>query len=123
MKILFKEPDAYKVGDIIISEAEIDNRLDELAQELVRKYKNKHLLIVGLLTGAAWFAVDLLKRLHMYGVTDAELTFLKVSSYEDSTTSLYDPRIEYDTLISPKGRNMLLIDDIVDTGKTLVAVT
>ena len=122
MKKEFTNPDAYKEGDILISAEEIDHRLDALIPELVAKYKGKHLLLVGLLTGAAWLTVDLLERLHLAGVTDAQVTFMKVSSYQNGTTATYTPRVEYDMLINPQGRNILLIDDIADTGKTVTEV-
>jgi hypoxanthine phosphoribosyltransferase len=79
-------------------------------------------LFVGLLTGAAWLTVDLLERLHSLGITDVQLTFMKVSSYRNGDTPTYEPRIEYDMLINPQGRHILLVDDIADTGKTLSAV-
>jgi hypoxanthine phosphoribosyltransferase len=123
MKKVFKEPKAYKVGDILISAEEIDQRLNELMPRLAKEYKGKRLLVVGLLTGAAWLTTDLLKQLHNFGVTDAELTFMKVCSYHGSTTAQFEPRIEYDMSINPQGREILLIDDIADTGKTLAAVT
>ncbi|HVA96156.1 MAG TPA: phosphoribosyltransferase family protein [Candidatus Acidoferrales bacterium] len=123
MKKDFKDPNAYKEGDILISAEEIDQRLDELVPQLVEEYEGKRLLLVGLLTGAAWFTTDILERLHALGMTDAELTFMKVSSYHNGTTSQFEPRIEYDMLVNPKRRNILLIDDIADTGKTLSAVT
>jgi hypoxanthine phosphoribosyltransferase len=119
----FKDPDAYTVGEIILSAETIDARLDEIVSNTVKKYKNKHLLLVGLLTGAAWLTVDILEKLHLYGVTDVELTFMKVSSYQNGTTATREPRIEYDMVITPQGREILLIDDIVDTGRTLAAVT
>jgi hypoxanthine phosphoribosyltransferase len=122
-KKYFKDPDDYKVGEILISEEEIDKLLDELVSQLVKEYKGKHLLVVGLLTGAAWVTIDVFKRLHIFDVTDAELTFMKVSSYQSGNTAMYEPRIEYDMLINPKERQVLLIDDIADTGKTLQAVT
>jgi hypoxanthine phosphoribosyltransferase len=118
----FKQPQEYKEGDIIISAEEIDTRLDEFIPELVKEYKGKHLLLVGLLTGAAWLTVDLLERLHRAGLSDAELTFMKVSSYRNGETATYEPRIEYDMVINPNGRHILIVDDIADTGKTLAAV-
>jgi len=118
----FKNPEDYKEGEIIVSADEIDERLDELAEKLAKEYKGKRLLLVGLLTGAAWLTVDLLERLHMLRITDAQLTFMKVSSYQNGDTATYEPRIEYDTLINPQARFVLLIDDIADTGKTLSAV-
>lgn len=123
MKKEFKKPEDYKKGDIIITAVEIDKRLNELVSELVTEYKNKKLLLVGLLTGAAWLTVDILERLHMQGITDAQLTFLKVSSYLEGDTATYDPRIEFDLLINPQGRHLLLIDDIADTGKTIHAIS
>lgn len=119
----FKKPDEYKEGDIIISAEEIDARMDELVSELVKEYKDKKLLLVGLLTGAAWLTVDLLERFHNSDLTDAQLTFMKISSYQNGDTATYEPRIEYDMLINPQGRHIMLIDDIADTGKTLVAVS
>jgi hypoxanthine phosphoribosyltransferase len=119
----FKDPDTYTVGEVILFAETIDARLDEIVSNIAKKYKNKHLLLVGLLTGAAWLTVDILEKLHLYGVTDAELTFMKVSSYQKGTTPTIEPRIEYDMVITPQGREILLIDDIVDTGRTLAAVT
>jgi hypoxanthine phosphoribosyltransferase len=123
MKKQFDSPESYKEGDILISAAEIDNRLDELIPQLVKEYKDKQLLLIGLLTGAAWFTVDVLERLHVSGVTDAQLTFMKVSSYRNGTTATTTPRIEHDVVINPKGRHILLVDDIADTGKTLSEVS
>lgn len=123
MKIDLKNADAYREGDILISAKEIDKRLDELMSQIVKVYKDKRVLVVGLLTGAAWFTVDILERLHTLGVTDTELTFMKVSSYRNGDTATSEPRIEFDMLINPQGRDILLTDDIADTGKTLVAVT
>ncbi len=123
MKKHFKDPDAYNVGEIIISAEEIDMRLDDIVPVVAKRYKNKRLLLVGLLTGAAWLTVDILERLHIQGVSDIELTFMKVSSYQNGTTATFEPRIEYDMLINPQGRDILLVDDIVDTGKTLSSVT
>lgn len=119
----FKNPDAYKPGEVVISAKEIEQRLDELTAALITAYKGKRLLLVGLLTGAAWLTVDLLERLHMHGVGDAEVTFMKVSSYQNGTTATYEPRIEYDMIINPQGRHLLLVDDIADTGKTLASVS
>lgn len=123
MKKEFKKPEEYKEGDIIVSAKEIDSRVDALVAELGKVYKDKKLLLVGLLTGAAWFTVDLLERLHTQGMTDAQLTFMKVSSYRNGDKAAYEPRIEYDMLINPQARHILLIDDIADTGKTLSAVS
>jgi hypoxanthine phosphoribosyltransferase len=119
----FKNPDDYKNGDIIISDEEISDRLEEIVEQLARKFGNKKLLVIGLLTGGAWITVDIVERLHRAGLTHVELTFIKVSSYQKGTTATQEPQIELDTSIDTRGREILLIDDIADTGKTLVAVT
>ena len=119
----FKDPDACTIGEIVIPAKAIDARLDEIVLQVSKKYKNKHLLLVGLLIGAAWLTVDILEKLYVLGVTDVELTFMKVSSYQNGTTATFEPRIEYDMVITPQNRDVLLVDDIADTGKTLVAVT
>jgi hypoxanthine phosphoribosyltransferase len=118
----YKNPDAYKPGDIIIPSEEIDKRLDELSMHLVKQYKGKKVLLVGLLTGAAWLTVDLLSRMHRQNVADAQLTFMKVSRYRNGVAATYEPRIEYDMVINPQAREILLVDDIADTGKTLAAI-
>jgi hypoxanthine phosphoribosyltransferase len=122
MKKMFKNAGDYKTGDIIVTAEEIELRIDELASQLAKGFKDKKLLLVGLLTGAAWLTVDLLERLHKLGITDAQLTFMKVSSYRNGDTATFEPRIDYDMLINPQGRYIILIDDIADTGKTLAAV-
>ena len=122
MKQQFEVPESYKEGDILISSEEIDNRLDELILQLAKEYRDKQLLLIGLLTGAAWVTVDVLERLHVSGVTDAQLTFMKVSSYRNGTKATSSPRIEHDVVVNPQGRHILLVDDIADTGKTLSEV-
>lgn len=119
----FKKSEEYNQGDILLSSEEIESRLDELASQLATDYKGEKPLLVGLLTGAAWFTVDLIERMHNLGITDAQLTFMKVSSYQNGDRATFEPRIEYDMLINPKERHVILVDDIADTGKTLVEVT
>lgn len=119
----FKNSDSYKVGEIVISSEEIDKRLNEVSLELAKTFKDKHLLLIGLLTGAAWVTIDIHKRLHALNVTDVEVAFMKVSSYQRGTTATQDPNVEFTVSVNPKGRTILLADDIVDTGRTLAAVT
>jgi hypoxanthine phosphoribosyltransferase len=117
-----KDSDKYAIGEIIIPSEEIEKCLDELSLQLVKSYKNKKLLLVGLLTGAAWITVDLLERLHRLDLSDVELTFMKVGSYKKGTKATNEPQIELDLSVDPQKRTILLIDDITDTGKTLTTV-
>lgn len=119
---VFKDPKDYKPGDIIISSAAIEQRLEQLVQEIVQKYTGKQLLVVGLLKGAAWITVDIFTRLYQKDITDAQLSFMRVKSYAEGTTSQKEPTIAEDLDSDPKGRHVLLIDDICDTGKSLQVV-
>jgi len=112
-----------KPGDVVISEKDISERLDEIAHQLVSDYKTKeNLLVVGLLTGAAWLTTDMFSRLHKKGLCNIELSFMKVSSYPSGTDAQHEPRIDFDSLINPQQKNVLIIDDIADTGKSLAVV-
>lgn len=117
-----KHPDTFKPGEIIIPAAVIDERIKILAEEVTKDYRHKKLLVIGLLTGAAWLTTDLFKRLHALGLIDAELSFMKVASYFSETTSQKEPRIDYDLPVNPEGKHILIVDDIADTGKTLSVV-
>ncbi len=116
---MFKTPDEYKISEIIISEKEIEDRINELAKDLVKKYKDKKLIIVGILKGAAIVTTNLLIKLHKMGLTDIELSFIRVKSYMHGTTAIQEPEMILDIDINIKNRNLLLIDDICDTGKSL----
>ena len=123
-KKVFKHPDVYNPGDILITEQEILARFDELAQEIHNHYpKTTNLLVVGLLTSAAWITTDMYARLHKYGFMNSELAFMKVSSYQTSGKATNVPEISFTLANDPKGRDILIIDDIADTGKTLSVVT
>ncbi len=120
----FKHPDIYKPGEILITEQEILTRFDELAQEIQNYYPTtKNVLVVGLLTSAAWITADMYTRLHKYGFMNSELAFMKVSSYQTSGKATHVPEISFTLANDPKGRDILIIDDIADTGKTLSVVT
>lgn len=123
MELNFDNSDSYKPGDILISAVLIEKRLDELAAIIARDYQKKEsVIIVGLLTGAAWFTADLFTRLHTNGLTNIELSFMKVSSYPTGTNAVHEPRIEFDVSINPQKKDILLVDDIADTGKSLSVV-
>lgn len=119
----FKAPEDYLPGEIIIPASEIDKRLKEIAKKISKKYKNKKLLLVGLLKGSVWTLVDLMKYLHLFGLTDLEIDFVKVKSYKLGINATNDPEILNINLDKFKDRNILLIDDILDTGKTLKFVS
>lgn len=104
--------------NILYTEEQITQRIQELAKEIAREYKGKSLLIAGILKGAFVVTADLVRALHKEGCIDFEVSFLILKSYYTSTTVSQDVTLVTDIDIDPKGRPILLVDDIFDTGKS-----
>ena len=103
---------------VLVSEAEIKQRLARLGAEISRTYGDQEITVVAIVNGAVFFTADLLRRV----ATPIRLDCLRVSSYRNSTRPVHDPRI-LDTLqLDIEHRHVLLIDDILDTGRTLAVV-
>src|SRR5690606_24365430 len=102
------------IEKILFSEEEIQAKVKELAQIITEKYDGKFPLAVGVLKGAMLFMSDLLKRVE----THIEMDFMDVSSYE-GTKSTGEVKIIKDLNTSVKGRDILIIEDIIDSGLTL----
>ncbi len=107
----------YELGDVLISRENIDERVRELAWDISSTYGGRDLVILGVLKGAVIFLSDLIRNLPVSMAT--ELDFLGVSSYGSSTKSSGVVRIIKDLDISITGRNVIIVEDIVDTGLTL----
>ncbi len=107
-----KHPD---IKEILLTEKQIHKRVGELASEINRYYKGKEPVLVPVLKGAVVFMCDLMRQLTMYHVVD----FIGVSSYADSTESSGVVRILMDLRESIVDRDVLIVEDIVDTGLTL----
>lgn len=104
---------------VLVSHSEIEKRSIELAQEIKEAYQDKKApLLVALLKGSVPFLAELIKHMEL----DIEVDFMDVSSYE-GTESVGDVRILKDLDQSIKEDNILLVEDIVDTGKTVEQVT
>ncbi len=100
---------------VLISREEIEQRIAELAAEINRDYaESEKLVAVGVLKGSVFFLVDLLKHLEVPVAVD----FFQTSSYGNSTEA-GEVRIRKDLDLSVRGADVLLIEDIVDTGYTL----
>jgi hypoxanthine phosphoribosyltransferase len=103
---------------VLISEERIAQRIDELASEIDRVYADcEAITCIGVLKGSVFFLVDLLKRLRVPVVVD----FFQTSSYGSGTVP-GEIRIRKDVDLSVRGRDVLLVEDIVDTGHTLRTV-
>jgi hypoxanthine phosphoribosyltransferase len=107
------------VAEILISEEQIRQRTHELAQEISRDYEGKDLLLVCVLKGGIVFLVDLMRELTIPHSID----FMATSSYGASTESSGVVRILKDLDKPIEGRNVLIVEDIIDTGHTLDYLT
>ena len=105
--------------DILISEAEITARINELAHQITQDYADtKQLVVVGLLRGSFIFIADLVRHLDV----PVEVDFMTVSSYGNAMESSRQVRIIQDLETAIKDRDVLIVEDIIDTGHTLSQV-
>lgn len=104
-----------EVGDVWLSSARIASCVDELGAAITRDYAGRQPLLVGVLKGAFVFMADLLRAVQL----PTEVDFLAVSSYGASTTSSGVVRIMKDLDVPLAGRDVILVEDIVDSGLTL----
>jgi len=103
------------VGDILVQRDELEHRVRELGAEISRDYADKQLLLIGVLKGAMFFLADLMRQLDV----DCEVDFMAVSSYGASTDSSGVVRILKDLDAPIENRDVLIVEDIVDSGLTL----
>ena len=103
------------IKEVLVSKEDIEKRVSDLARAIESDYENKDLLCVGILNGAVCFYVDLIKELDMY----LEMNFMRVSSYGRGTESLGYLKYKYDLEVPVEGRNVLIVEDIIDSGFTL----
>jgi len=104
--------------EILISETEIDNANKRLGQTITDDYKDKDLVLIGLLKGCIPFLSDLAKYIDLR----LEMQYMIVSSYHGGTTSS-ELHIKYDLEIPIANRDILIVEDIVDTGQTIKTIT
>ena len=106
------------IDQIIVSEDEIKKRVEALGQQIAADYKDsKNLLLLGLLRGSVVFMTDLMRNVHL----PMTLDFMSVSSYSGSSSSGF-VRIDSDHKTNIQGWDVILVDDIVDSGYTISMV-
>jgi hypoxanthine phosphoribosyltransferase len=100
---------------VLITAEQIQERLTELARQIAPDYRDRPLTIVGVLTGSLMFLADFVRRLDM----PLRIGLIQASSYRGETTTAGQLQIGADLLADVRGRHVLLLDDILDTGQTL----
>ena len=103
------------IGEILIDEETLAARVAELGAEVSADYEGRDLLLIGVLKGAVFFMADLMRHL----TVACEVDFMAISSYGDATDSSGIVRILKDLDINIEGRDVLVVEDIIDSGLTL----
>ena len=101
--------------DVMIDEATVEARIAEIAQQLSKEYEGKTIHIIGVLKGSVFFMCELAKRL----TVPVTMDFMSVSSYGDDTKSSGVVRIVKDLDESLADKEVLIVEDIIDSGRTL----
>ncbi|NLV20382.1 MAG: hypoxanthine phosphoribosyltransferase [Syntrophomonadaceae bacterium] len=100
---------------VLYSEEEVKARIQQMGEIITRDYYEEELLVIGILKGAFIFMADLVRKIDV----PLRIDFMDVSSYGSSTISSGEVRIMKDLDYSIEGKNVLIVEDIVDTGLTL----
>ena len=103
-----------KIERVLITEEQLQQRIREMGEELTRDYEGKNPIIVGVLKGVVLFYADLIKQIKV----PCEMAFMTLKSYE-GTESTGNLQIIQDVTADIKGRHVLILEDIFDTGKSL----
>ena len=109
-----------KAAEVLIAREQIAARVSVLASEISKKYDGQSLTVIGILRGAVIFMADLVREISPS--VNVVMEFMKAASYGASTTSSGKVTISQGTGIAVKGRNILIVEDIVDSGRTLNAL-
>jgi hypoxanthine phosphoribosyltransferase len=103
------------VGEVLVSAEDLQRRVRELGEQISRDYAGRPLLLVGVLKGAVFFLSDLMRHVGI----PVEIDFMAVASYGSATDSSGVVRILKDLDAAIEGRDVLIVEDIVDSGLTL----
>lgn len=103
------------IQEVLVTDEQIATRSKELGQQLTKDYEGKNPLVIGILKGAIPFMAALVKEIDVY----LEMDFMDVSSYGNATISSGEVKIVKDLDTNVEGRDILIVEDIIDSGRTL----
>jgi hypoxanthine phosphoribosyltransferase len=103
------------IAEVLVGREELAARVEDLAAQISRDYEGREILLVGVLKGAVFFMADLMRELSI----PCEIDFMAISSYGAATDSSGVVRILKDLDINIAGRDVLVVEDIIDSGLTL----
>lgn len=106
------------ISEILLSEQEIQGICQRLGQEVTKDYRGKNPILVGLLKGCVPFMADVQRHIDL----KVDIAYMSVSSYHGGIASSGDVKIKMDLDISVKDRDVIIIEDIVDTANTIVTI-
>ena len=98
-----------------LTEEQINKRIKEMGREITEKFKDESVYIVCILKGSVYFATELTKRIDL----PLQIDFMKVSSYGTATKSSGVINVQQDLSGNIEGKNVIIVEDIIDTGNTL----
>ena len=99
----------------LIDEKKLNKRISEIAKQIEEEYKGKEITLICILKGSIFFTVDLARKIN----EDVRLEFIRVSSYGEGTESTGEIKMKLDLKDSIQGKDVIVIEDIIDTGRTL----
>ena len=108
-----------KIGKIMIKENELNARVSELAEMINKDYGDRELVVIGVLKGCFVFMADLVKKLKY----DVRVYFMEISSYQSGTVSNGKITVKKDLDVDIEGKDVLIAEDIIDSGNTLSQLT
>ena len=107
------------IKTVLLTKEEIDARVQEMGKQIAADYAGKELVVIVLLKGAAWFATDLTRAIDM----PLRVDFMVASSYGNGTSTSGSVKVKLDVSEDIKGKDVLVIDDIIDSGVTFASIT
>jgi hypoxanthine phosphoribosyltransferase len=103
---------------ILISKDELSQRVKELGAQITKDFEGEEVIVVGVLKGSVLFMTDLIREIDL----PMDIDFMVVSSYEGSTVSSGNVKIIKDVNIDVAGKNVIIVEDIIDSGRTMYSL-